>query len=96
MNIFLPEQILELNLPDGALIALIKRDDEFFVPEGGTELRAGDRQLVLADKETFEKVRSIIGVRVSVRLSYNVRQLYSDRPPALYETLKSTCMNCFL
>jgi cell volume regulation protein A len=59
------KRLLELNLPDGALIALIKRDDEFFVPGGGTELRAGDRLLVLADKETFEKVRSIIGVRVS-------------------------------
>ena len=57
------KRLLELDLPDGALIALIKRDDEFFVPGGGTELRAGDRLLVLADKKTFEKVRSIIEVR---------------------------------
>jgi cell volume regulation protein A len=62
------KRLLELNLPDGALIALIKRDDEFFVPAGGTKLLAGDRLLVLADKETFEKIRSIIGVQVSDKL----------------------------
>jgi cell volume regulation protein A len=59
------KRLLELDLPDGALIALIQRDDEFLVPGGGTEIRAGDRLLVLADKETFEKVRSIIGLQIS-------------------------------
>lgn len=54
------KRILEIGLPDGALIVLIKRDDEFFVPGGGTVLREGDNLLVLADKDTFRKVSSII------------------------------------
>jgi cell volume regulation protein A len=54
------KRILELDLPDGALIALIKRDDEFLVPSGGTELRAGDSLLVLADQDAFNKIRTIV------------------------------------
>jgi cell volume regulation protein A len=57
------KRILELGLPDGALVVLIKRDDEFFVPVGGTVLREGDSLLVLADKDAFNIVRSIVNTQ---------------------------------
>ncbi|RJQ23961.1 MAG: potassium/proton antiporter [Nitrospiraceae bacterium] len=57
------KRILELGLPDGALVVLIKRDDEFFVPGGGTVLREGDNMLVLADRDAFNKVRSIVNTQ---------------------------------
>jgi len=54
------KRILELDLPDGALVMLIKRNDGFIVPGGGTVINEGDSLLVLADKDTFNKVRSIV------------------------------------
>jgi cell volume regulation protein A len=54
------KQIIDIGLPDGALIALVGRDNEFFVPGGGTVIKPGDGLLLLADKETAEKVRTIV------------------------------------
>lgn len=51
--------ILQLGLPPGALILLIGRDGENLVPNGGTVLEAGDRLLVLAEKEAIPAVRSL-------------------------------------
>ncbi|MDX9715369.1 MAG: potassium/proton antiporter [Dissulfurispiraceae bacterium] len=59
------KRLLELNLPQGSLIALIKRKEDFFVPAGGTELKAGDKLLVLADNENFAKTHSIINLKQS-------------------------------
>jgi cell volume regulation protein A len=53
-------QIVDLHLPQTALVVLISRDSNFVVPRGGTVLEAGDRLLVLADQEGLEKVRSIV------------------------------------
>ena len=41
--------IKELKLPHGALIALIRRGSEIFVPGGSTRLLAGDRLLLCAE-----------------------------------------------
>ncbi len=49
--------LLELGLPDGALIVLISRDDEFVVPQGSTMLFGGDEVLVLADTAAIEPIR---------------------------------------
>ncbi len=59
------KRLLELNLPEGALIALVKREEDFFVPAGGTELKAGDKLLVLADNENYKKMQSIIQLKDS-------------------------------
>jgi cell volume regulation protein A len=53
-------QIVDIGLPEGALIVIINRNGEFLVPGGGTVLKPGDRLLVLADRENVKKVRSII------------------------------------
>ena len=47
------KQIVEAGLPRGALIALVRRGEEFVVPNGDTILSAGDKLLVLADKENW-------------------------------------------
>lgn len=59
------KRILELGLPDGTLVVLISRGDDFFVPGGGTVLQPGDRLLVLTDKDTLNKMRAIIETRTA-------------------------------
>jgi cell volume regulation protein A len=53
-------QIVDLGLPNGALIVLLSRNGEFMVPNGGTVLEMGDSLLVLADKSTLPAVRSAL------------------------------------
>ncbi|HWP43448.1 MAG TPA: potassium/proton antiporter [Blastocatellia bacterium] len=52
--------IVSLGLPRGALIVLINRGNEFLIPSGGTVLEAGDTLLVLADRASLGRARSII------------------------------------
>jgi cell volume regulation protein A len=44
-------RLMDLNIPDKTLIAMVKRDDQFFIPRGNTELQVGDRILVITDNE---------------------------------------------
>lgn len=53
-------KIVDLDLPDAALIILISRDGRFIVPRGGTTLRERDRLLTLADAESLEAVRALV------------------------------------
>lgn len=52
--------IVDLPLPSGALIILIKRDDQSIVPNGATVLEADDVLLVLADDPALMVVRALI------------------------------------
>jgi cell volume regulation protein A len=49
--------IVDLQLPAGTLVVLINRGGEYLVPQGATVLRAGDRLLLVADRETFDDAR---------------------------------------
>jgi cell volume regulation protein A len=53
-------QVVELGLPEGALLVLISRDDQFLVPQGATVLRPGDTALVLADPESLRVTKRLI------------------------------------
>ncbi len=55
------QRIVGLNLPKGALIVLIGRDDELVTPNGGTVIESGDTLLVMADKRARAEVRAIVG-----------------------------------
>lgn len=55
------KRIVELGLPKEALVLLIDRGDEFVMPRGSTQLEAGDTMLVLADKQSRDEVRDILG-----------------------------------
>lgn len=48
--------IFELPIPDGALIILVRRGDEYFVPNGQTTLQEKDTLLVLAEPEEHKLV----------------------------------------
>lgn len=52
--------IVDLGLPQGALVVLINKGGQFIVPSGGTVLTTGDRMLVLADKQSLEEVENIL------------------------------------
>lgn len=43
------EAIRSVSLPDGTLIAMIRRNDEMVIPRGGTVLEEGDRLTILGD-----------------------------------------------
>jgi potassium/hydrogen antiporter len=53
------KKIVDLHLPETALVVLVNKKDRFVIPSGGTVLEAGDRMMVLADQESIEEVNSI-------------------------------------
>lgn len=55
-------KILELGLPDQALVVLLSREGQFLVPRGATTVLEGDRLLLLADDASLKEVRRIVGV----------------------------------
>ena len=59
------KQVVDIQFPEGALIVLIGRNSEFFVPSGGTVIKPGDRLLILSDKDVLAGVRSLIEAEVS-------------------------------
>ncbi|HZI20295.1 MAG TPA: potassium/proton antiporter [Pyrinomonadaceae bacterium] len=72
-------RVVDLRLPKEALILLVARGDEFVVPHGGTRLEAGDRLLVLADKQARAAVREIVG---SIHRTVSGEGLSALRPSA--------------
>ncbi|MFV0390313.1 MAG: potassium/proton antiporter [Paludibacteraceae bacterium] len=44
-------RLMDINIPEKTLIAMVKRDDLYFIPRGNTELMVGDRILVITDDE---------------------------------------------
>jgi potassium/hydrogen antiporter len=60
-------RILELGLPESALVVLISRAGTFVVPRGSTIVLDGDRLLLLADDASLARVRDLVrAVRPSV------------------------------
>lgn len=54
------KQIIDLELPEKALIVLINRDEKYIIPKGDTVILEGDVLLVLTEKENLLKVKEII------------------------------------
>lgn len=53
------KSIIELDLPQGSLIVLICRNENFIVPSGGSVLEESDTVLVLVNKTNLPAVRAI-------------------------------------
>ncbi len=53
-------QLVDLGLPEGALVVLINRKDEFIIPTGSIILQPGDHLLFLAGTDKRDKARAII------------------------------------
>jgi cell volume regulation protein A len=54
------QSIMELGLPTGVLVVLVRRGPESIVPDGGTCLEAGDRLLLLANSNALATVQQQI------------------------------------
>ncbi len=52
--------LFELGVPKGSLIALICRDEKYFIPDGSTVLNGGDVLLVIANNQDLQKLQSIL------------------------------------
>lgn len=52
-------QIIDLDLPSGILIVLVRRDEYSFMPQGTTTLRADDDLLVAADREHAPRLAAL-------------------------------------
>jgi amino acid transporter/mannitol/fructose-specific phosphotransferase system IIA component (Ntr-type) len=50
-------EIRDLGLPDGTLVAMVRRDAEMIIPDGDTVLRDGDRLTVLGKSEGIVALR---------------------------------------
>ena len=56
-------RIIDLNFPSTALIVLVKRGEQLITPNGGTELKPGDRLWIIAESaKDFSSVMQCIGV----------------------------------
>lgn len=43
-------RLMDMNLPKGTLVMLVKRGDEFMIPNGTLHLHAGDKLLIISEK----------------------------------------------
>lgn len=50
-------RLMDMNIPKGTLVMLVKRGDEFIIPDGTVQLRANDKLLLISEnkKETIKK-----------------------------------------
>ena len=61
------KQIVDIDFPETATIALIKRNNEYLTPTGSTIIKAGDALVVLAtDKDGLGEVNECLGMEVVV------------------------------
>jgi cell volume regulation protein A len=57
--------LVDLGLPAGALIVLIRRGDDVLVPRGSTQVELSDTLLVLAEPEALRSIRGIVNETVT-------------------------------
>jgi potassium/hydrogen antiporter len=57
------KQLVGIGLPADALVVLIGRSDEYFVPRGASVVLAGDRLLTLADPEAVQAIERLVDKR---------------------------------
>ena len=58
-------RVVELDWPRETLILVVYRGNDFFVPNGATEIKPGDRLIVLTSKESLESLQASVAARRS-------------------------------
>jgi len=58
-------RVMDLRMPEDALVVLIGRGEEFIVPGGSTPIEANDTLLVLADRPELERLRARVEGRAA-------------------------------
>ncbi|GJM16244.1 MAG: K+/H+ antiporter [Thermodesulfobacteriota bacterium] len=56
------KQVVELGLPESAIIILIKRENSSIVPRGTTVIEGGDKLLFISENDDLPKIKSILGL----------------------------------
>lgn len=56
----LANQISELNLPDGAIIAAVKHKDVISIPRGSKQLKPGDKIIVMGTSEAMNEIQKLL------------------------------------
>lgn len=59
---FIGKSVGDLNIPEGALIALIRRADEVMIAMRNTLLHEGDRLTIIGDPETIQAIEAWLGL----------------------------------
>jgi cell volume regulation protein A len=54
------KRLLDLGLPSGALLVLLRRGDRVIIPDGGTTIEEGDTVTVLADERAQARIRPLV------------------------------------
>ena len=55
------QPIMSLGLPEGALVVYVKRGKQYITPRGNTEVKAGDKLLVMSnDAETMKAAKNLL------------------------------------
>jgi cell volume regulation protein A len=44
-------RLADMNIPKGTLVMIIKRNDEYIIPNGQMELRPGDKLLLISEND---------------------------------------------
>jgi cell volume regulation protein A len=58
------KRLLDLGLPPGALVALLRREGQVIIPDGGTALAEGDTVAVLAEEGAHPRIGPLVEGRV--------------------------------
>jgi hypothetical protein len=65
---WIDRQLFELGLPDGCLVAAIRRRSSTMVPKGATRLEEGDRLLLFGEPKALTAVRKQLGLTATAAL----------------------------
>lgn len=57
------KSIVQLHFPPNSLIVLIKRQGEFVTPNGKTELKSGDKLMIMSDKGDVDRIREVLDIK---------------------------------
>ena len=52
-------RLMDMNIPKGTLVMLVKRGSEFIIPNGQVELKVGDKLLFISDKNEKDPTRTL-------------------------------------
>ena len=59
---WIDQQLFELGLPDGCLVAAIRRRNTTMIPRGATRLEKGDRLLLFGEPQALNTIRKQLGL----------------------------------
>lgn len=52
-------RLMDMNIPKGTLVMLVKRGNEFIIPNGQVELKVGDKLLLISDNNEKDSTRTL-------------------------------------